>query len=373
MALELELSFDELTGDALDSSGNGRNLTIAGNTVRTGSGHANGGLTQNANDVTLGPSLSGLQTTSRTSMFWVNYGAGPVSWIFEFYKNPSDDTGVWGLLLLGGTLRWRAKNSSGSVFESSSIPIDTGNWHHIAATHDGVNLKLYRDGVLFSTTPMASAVWTADVFRLFDQTGSSVKIDDVRHFSTALTEPEIATWMNTPAGSAPANEGTLSGSFSSPAASLSANGSVDAVLSGAFSSPSSSYDGTATAEVTLSGTFAAPAVSLAAAASAAAELAGSFAAPVFSSAGGSVSPNDAGLNGSFSTPSATFSARSSVDVSMIGTFSIPVFTASGGMPTSDRDILVTIGPGERPATSIAAGPSRVNVAQSDLQRTEIGE
>jgi hypothetical protein len=373
MALELELSYDEASGAALDSSGHGRDLTIAGNLLRTadGGGHTGRGLTQNAAESSAGPAITGLQTTSRTWMAWIKFNTSVTAWVMEFYAS-AEDTGVWGLLDLGGTIRFRAKNASNTIFESTAIARNVGVWQHIAATHDGANLKVYVNGTLLSTTAMAFAVKTADVFRILDQTGSQVTIDDSRLFSTALTESEIATWMATPAGAAPANQGTLTGSFSSPTASLAANGSVPAVLSGSFSSPAASMTVTAASEVTVEGTFAAPVTAIAADASAAAALAGSFAAPTFSSQGSSVPPNSGGVNGSFASPSATFSVRSSIDVSMIGTFSIPAFTGSGGVPMPDRDILVTIRPGDSSTTSIAAGPERTSVTAGDFRRTEIG-
>lgn len=352
MALELELSFDEASGAALDYSGNGRDLTISGNLIRTadGGGHTGKGLTQNAADVSVGPSISPFQTTSRTWMAWVKFSASVTGWVMEFYAS-GEDTGAWGLLDLGGTIRFRAKNAANTVFESSGIARQTGVWQHIAATHDGANLKVYVNGALLSTTAMAFAVKTADVFRILDQTGSQVAIDDARLFSTALTEAEVNTWMGDPAGPASTNSGTLAGSFSSPAADMAV---------------------TATAQVTAGGTFAAPVTAITAGAAASGDLVGSFAAPVFSSDVSSVPPNAGELNGSFTQPVVDAVAQASVDVSIIGTFSIPAFTGTGGIPIPDRDILVTIGPGERPATSIAAGPPRISVVAGDFKRTEIG-
>jgi hypothetical protein len=349
----LELGFDEASGNALDSSGHGRDLTITGNLIRTadGDGHTGKGLTQNVAAASVGPSIVGLQTTSRTWMAWIKFNASVTAWVMEYYAT-AEDTGAWGLLDLSGTIRFRAKNASNTVFESTAITRNAGVWQHIAATHDGANLKTYVNGTLLSTTPMAFAVKTADTFRVLDQTGSQVVIDDARLFGTALTQAEIATLMSTPVGGAPPiNVGALDGSFSSPVASATAR---------------------ATAEVTVDGTFAAPVTAIDVRGATNAVLAGSFASPAFSSSGDSTSPNVGGLNGSFASPGATLSARSSVDVSMIGTFSIPAFTGTGGVPIPSRDILVTIGPGDRPATSIAAGPSRVSVAASTIQRTEIG-
>jgi hypothetical protein len=374
MAKLLEWSFDEASGVAVDHSGNGRDLTISGNTARTldTEGHTLKGLTQSAATITTGPSLTGLQTTARTVMFWIRITTSITGWVMEFHRS-AEDTGVWGLLYLSGTLRFRAKNSSNTVFDSPSIAPDFGNWHHLAATHDGANLRVYRDGVLASTTAMAFAVWDAQNFRVLDQTGSAIRIDDPRYFDSALSQSEIATWMATPAG-ASVNQGTLAGSFSSPTADIT-GGSIPSdpgAIDGAFSSPAIDLNATATAQVTVDGTFAAPVTALDTESTASAELAGDFASPTFSSEGSSAGLNTAELAGDFAAPTVAASGNASTDVSMIGTFSIPVFAGSGGVPIPDRDILVTIRPGDSSTTSIAAGPERISVTAGDFRRTEIG-
>lgn len=207
MTLLVAWNFDEASGAVVDQSGNGRSFTPTGNTTRTasGSGHTDKGLTQTAAESAAGPSITGLQTTSRTWMAWVKFTTSVTGWVVEFYDS-GQDTGRWGLLDLSGTLRFRAKNAANSVFESTSIARNTGVFQHIAATHDGANLKTYVDGTLLSTTVMASAVGTADILRVLDQTGSSVVIDDVRLYDVALDQATISTLMSTPvSGSVPAS------------------------------------------------------------------------------------------------------------------------------------------------------------------------
>lgn len=398
MALELELSFDELTGDALDSSGNGRTLTIStGNfSGRVAGLHSTSGFQQTSTGTTIGPTLgTALQTASRTTMFWLRVNASGTYWIDEYY-NAANDTGVWGLLYLSGTLRWRVKNAANTPFDITITP-DDGVWHHIAAVFDGAKLWVYRDGTLVNAggTAVSGGLMTADTFRFMESTGSAATIEDFRHYSTALTQSEISTLMALPAGTAPADAGTLDGSFtsvtaamsgqsvpadpgtlvgsfSSTSASMTANGIADGVLSGSFSSPSAAIAVTATAEVTVQGTFAAPTTVIAGSGTAVGQISGSFASVSADLTGGTPAPDGAALSGQFAATGATFSARSGVDVSMIGTFSIPAFTVTGGVRQPDRDILFIIGPGGRPATSIAAGPPRISVAQDDFQRTEIG-
>jgi len=327
MAKLLEWSADEASGVLVDYSGNGRDLTLSGNTVRTadGAGHTGKAITQTAADVGPGVSLTGLQTASRTWMAWIWVSASFNGWFLEFH-NSGSDTGVWGLLYLSGSLNFRAKDSSNNVYQSTGIPPDFGVWHHIAATHDGANLRVYRDGTLLSTTAMAVPVWTANDMRVLDGVGSLGRMDDVRLFDTALTQSEIATWMSTPAGSVP-DEATLTGTFSSPTVDMAANGSVSGLLSGSFSSPT---------------------VDATEASSALGQIAGSFSAPVYDS-----------------------SATASAGGTLSGSFSAPTFTAHGGIPLPDRDILFTVTPGTRQAFTLDVGAARTSISVGD-PRTEIG-
>lgn len=193
-------SFDEASGAVIDHTGNGRDFPLAAETVRTldTEGHTLKSLTQTSVAVQQGPAIAGLQTPARTWMAWIRLSASFNGWFMEFHRAGSDNTGVWGLLFLSGSLNWRAKNSSNQVFQSTGIPPDFGTWHHIAATHDGANLRTFRDGALLSTTAMPHAVWSADNFRILDQVGTAGRIDDVRGFDVALTAEEIAEWMALP-------------------------------------------------------------------------------------------------------------------------------------------------------------------------------
>lgn len=323
----LEWSFDEASGVVVDHSGNGRDLTLSGTTARV-TGHTGSGIgmTSTSESFTGGLSVP-TQPLVRTIMCWVKDTSAPTDGrALEWYDSTTDTS----IFRFGFRAQWHVQVTNASTFGRVTINRPTDNlWHHLAATYDGTTIRLYLDGVLQPTTAFAGPILlTANSFRTLYRSGSGIAIDDCRAYDTALSESEIQTLMATPAGPAPADEATLDGSFSSPA--------VTATVA-------------ATAEVTAAGTFAAPATVFDVRSAANAELAGSFAAP-----------------------GATFSVRSEADVSMIGTFSIPAFTGSGGIPIPDRDILVTIGPGERPATSIAAGPPRISVAAGDFKRTEIG-
>lgn len=257
---------------------------------------------------------------------------GPGGQVRFTYQGSGDFFGgrIAARALWSNALPWSADPAGDAAIEASGLKDSAVNW--------------------------ASASPTA--FWLFNQASTATAVDDVSTAGTGGQTSIVGTTVVTgddPAGFdfslASVNEGTLAGSFSPPAASIDVTASAEVTVGGTFAAPATAMDATATAEVTLGGTFA---------------------VPTLSAAGDSVPADPGTVDGSFSAPSATFSARSGVNVSILGTFSIPAFTGTGGVPIPSRDILVTIGPGDRPATSIAAGPSRVSVAASTIQRTEIG-
>jgi hypothetical protein len=193
-------TFDEASGPVLDHSGNSRDLTLNGTAARS-----SGKLIQtSAGTVTTGPDVTAFETSVRTWMLKLTVTGAANCWAMEFYRT-ANDTGVMGLLLLSGNLHFRIKNPSNSVFSSATIPQDTGNEHHIAATYDETGtLRVYRDGVLLgSPVPVTGGIWDADVLRVLDNAGGVFRIDDVRLFNGALTQEEIDAWRVLPADQFP--------------------------------------------------------------------------------------------------------------------------------------------------------------------------
>lgn len=203
MTQQLAVHADEASGNALDVSGNGRDITVSsGNFIQRAAGKHGTGLQQISTAASAGPAIAPFLTASRTVMFDVKITSSFTGWICEHYRSTSmgspNDTGIWGLLYLSGTLRWRAKNASNAVTDITIAP-DLGVMHNIAATFSGTTLTIYRDGVLLNTGTVTGGLWAsgADTFRIFDTVGTAAVIDNLRMYDTALTGPEVAALAGT--------------------------------------------------------------------------------------------------------------------------------------------------------------------------------
>jgi hypothetical protein len=201
-------SFD--SAPCVDHTGNGNTITPTGNTVVAAGGAHGSALTQitSSETFTAFTMPSAFNSPQRTWMATVKWGgSGEVGWLGEFY-NQSGNTGVWGLLCLGGALQFRAKDSS-----SQERHVDLTKptvYTTVTATYDGTNLSVYTDDTLISTIPIP-AIWTATHFRPMDfgSGGPTTFIDDLRLFNGALTPEEIEAWRVLPADQMPAEGGKL--------------------------------------------------------------------------------------------------------------------------------------------------------------------
>ena len=75
-------------------------------------------------------------------------------------------------------------------------------WHHLAATYDRTNLRIYLDGVQVGTRALTGSIGvSANPLRIGGNAiwGENFAglIDDVRVFNRALTPAELTTIMNT--------------------------------------------------------------------------------------------------------------------------------------------------------------------------------
>lgn len=189
---EAAYNFDEASGNVVDCSGHGHDWALNNNAVRV-AGHTNTGLGKNGSGMPVIASPSFLSPASWTIMFWQqNLGDGV--WWMRLYNNGADSGS--GILNLGGVLRVRIKNASGNN-EAGTAPPSDGNPHHYAATYDGDKGRLYIDAVLVATTVTALSPLAID--RIDCAEGSlNFYMDDMRFFTTALSQSEISSLKDTP-------------------------------------------------------------------------------------------------------------------------------------------------------------------------------
>lgn len=220
-------SFDEGSGtQAIDSSGNGYNLSLMNGPAWT-TGKFSGGLSFNGvNNYAMTPSINLSGTAAVSVSLWVkrNYTIGGTTVLYEFSRDfnssatsfmffPDDSRGL-SVGLLG---------NAGYNIKAYSQP-GGGVWHHIVVIYDksqgaATEVTLYLDGVLQT----GSLFYTADnsnafgnnPFYLFSRGGSqyfgSGVIDEMRIYNRAITAAEVSQLYgagSTPDTQAPSIPGT---------------------------------------------------------------------------------------------------------------------------------------------------------------------
>lgn len=336
MSLLAAYNFDELSGDFLDSSGNGRSWAPNNNAVRVTGGHTGGGLGKNGAGMPVVASPAFGQTSARTFMFWQENQGNSVWWL-RWYTS-SGDTGTWGLYNLSGTLTLRCRK--GGANTNTSVAAPGSGWHHYAGTYDGTNARLYVDGVLVATSAaVAAPLDTAERIDLAEGTLANFVMDDLRIFDEALDQATVAELMNTPVTSGPGDI-TGAGVLTSASASVLGAGAVRIAGLGAATSPVGEAVGSASVLVSASGL----------ALVAAAETSGSGAA-VSAGVGSGTAP----------VPSVTGAGK--VLVSATGSLLAPPSVVSGS------DAAVSVPPPQRTFEVVAA--TRVFEVPAESRRWEV--
>ena len=192
--------FDDGSGTtAVDSSGNGNDGVFVGE-PKWVPGQLGGALEFDGDDYVNcgnGPSLQIRDAITIT--FWFNVEAFQVTW--EAFMAKGDDsyrTSRGGGDGNGTHMGISGTNAGGGNgwFNAPTIIIG-GDWHHMAATYDGAEAKIYIDGVLDVTSPATGQInestydfWIGNNSQ---QTGRGLNgmLDDVRIYSRALMDVEI--------------------------------------------------------------------------------------------------------------------------------------------------------------------------------------
>ena len=198
--------FEETSGTtAADASGAGNNGTIGGGAVRTAAGKIGRAIDfDGVNDLVSVPDANSLDlTTGMTLEAWVQPDTlsswrevilkeRPGDLTYSLYANTSSNRPQSDVATTGGD------KSAGLAPQ-----LTAGAWTHLAATYDGANLRLYKNGVLQTTTAAPGALLTsANPLRIGGNTiwGEYLdgRIDEVRVYNRALSAAEITTDMTKP-------------------------------------------------------------------------------------------------------------------------------------------------------------------------------
>jgi hypothetical protein len=192
--------FDTGTGQAADTSGNGRTLTLTGAPSspagQSGFSEALGldGSTQHASITDAALQLS----TSFTVEAWVKAPDTTGSKVIT--ERTSGTSRNWRLDFSAGTLRAHAtRNSSGitSTVSTSAAAFADGGWHHVAMVVDAGNvLRLYLDGAPSGTAAIGGVVWSGAAAATIGRNAVGAEyfggqVDDLRVSSAPRTAAEI--------------------------------------------------------------------------------------------------------------------------------------------------------------------------------------
>jgi len=207
-------------GDAQDTSGNAFHgtptaLTYAAGQIGSQAAQFNG---TNGN-----VSIPRSVTDDFTVMLWVkttDYGgwAGAQWWAGKGLVDGEVGGGGadWGTAVVDGKFVLGVGSTGGDTTLTSSVNINDGAWHHVAATRNNSTgaMAVYVDGVLrgSGTGPTGSRTFPPGLRIGSLQTGNNFlngTLDDVRLYDRILTGSEIAAFVNTPPALAAIGDSTV--------------------------------------------------------------------------------------------------------------------------------------------------------------------
>jgi hypothetical protein len=193
-------------GQALDSSGNNLNLTIANATSVPGKINQALGFNGTNSSLASTDTVATQLNTNLTLAAWIKTSnATRNEAIISKYDSGGTESGYLFKTTAAGTLGVRfGSNILASHEVADSTKINDGNWHHVAFTVTlGQDVRFYVDGTLRSTNPEATVAGLSNAafqvgsmayqYYAMPFTGS---IDEVRLYRQALNATDIAALYN---------------------------------------------------------------------------------------------------------------------------------------------------------------------------------
>lgn len=253
-----EYGFGEGSGTTTaDATGNGHTLTL-NNATWTASGHTGSAIENtSANQGATGtvPSI----TTAVTLMAWVmplDLAAGTTHFICGVMQgNGNTDIALFtqrGNFGTSNVLQADVRINGNLTACNGTGPLTVGTWTHVAVTYDGTAIKLYRNGVLETTTSVSGSISLGTDFYVAGALAAAgvdtdVRTDDVRYDDAALDQATIATLKDTPVA------GTITGSFAVTASVSAAGLAGQTVASGTLAAAPPPASATAVGSVPVAG------------------------------------------------------------------------------------------------------------------------
>lgn len=188
--------FNESSGNALDSSGNGYTGTLVSSPTRTDDCKKQKCLSfDGSNYVDMGNVLN--LTSAITISVWLNASSWAGAWPMIVAK----DVNVAYLLMqdddMAGTKMGLRIGGAGSANTAEgATDLNTNQWYLVTGTYDGTTINLYINGVLDATKARAGTIPTSAA-SLQVAAGNTAnkfvgRLDDVRIYNRALNAGEVA-------------------------------------------------------------------------------------------------------------------------------------------------------------------------------------
>lgn len=110
-----------------------------------------------------------------------------------FFGNPDSGTGSGIFLALTATNQLQCNYSTVGIIDAVAFPLR--QWVHVVATHDGANLRLYKNAVLVNTAAVAAVAATTALVLIGRRNGggniSNAWISEVAIYNAALSAARI--------------------------------------------------------------------------------------------------------------------------------------------------------------------------------------